>query len=165
MAKLVNAVPPTLCRYRVPQQIVQASAEDLRRLGRGIKEAVVLWQGRVVDQSIAEVTKLVVPRQETGPLHFNIPLQERLRLMQLVAAENEFILVQLHTHPREAFHSKADDTMAITKHVGAISIVIPNFGMRWSGSLAETAVFVHQGAARWSQITSASVGSLFEATA
>lgn len=163
MAKQVNAIPSTLRHYRVPSEVVRASADELRRTGRGVKEAVVLWQGRVVDETTAVVTKLIVPRQETGPFHFNIPLPERLRLLQLVAAENEFILVQLHTHPREAFHSKADDTMAITKHVGAISVVIPNFGMQWSGGMGgDTAVFIHHGAARWSQLKPQVVDGLFE---
>ena len=122
----------------------------------------MLWQGKVVDVTTAEITGLVVPRQVTGPYHFNIPLSERLALIAKVAAVNEFILIQLHTHPRQAFHSPADDQMAITKHQGAVSIVIPNFGRDWQGDFAQTSVHMNLGGARWRQLPLDEVGELLE---
>ena len=164
MAERVMSIPPSLSRYRVPRVLLQSTADTLRRLSGGVREAVVLWQGRVLDAQRAEISKVQVPRQVTGELHFNVPLQERFRLVREVSAAGEFILVQLHTHPREAFHSEADDRMAITKHTGAISIVIPNFAARWSGDFSETAVFIHLGASRWRQLTAADALGLFEVT-
>jgi hypothetical protein len=162
MPKTVRAVPQTLSRYQVPASIMGTTVEALRRVGGGVKEAVVLWQGRVLSDAIALITKLHVPKQLTGPLHFNVPLPERLRILSDVSRDGEFILVQLHTHPREAFHSVADDTMAITKHTGAISIVVPNFGMQWTGNFRDTSVHRHLGASRWRQLVPAEVQSLFE---
>jgi hypothetical protein len=162
MAKVVRAVPQTLQRYQVPASVLTETVQALRRTGGGVKEAVALWQGRAVNETVAVITKLHVPKQITGPLHFNVPLPERLRLLGEVSRAGEFILCQLHTHPREAFHSKADDDMAITKHTGAISIVIPVFGMNWSGSFQETSVHVHLGAGKWRQLFPAEVQTLFE---
>ena len=162
MAENVSSIPPTITRYRVPRNLLGRSAQALRDVGGGVKEAVILWQGRVVDHATAEVTRLIVPRQVTGPLHFNVPLAERLRILREIATVGEFILVQLHTHPKEAFHSEADDTMAITKHSGAISVVIADFGTRWNGTLSDTAVFVHRGAAKWQALSRAQVDALFE---
>ena len=41
-----------------------------------------------------------------------------MRLAEEAAKLGDVLLIQLHTHPREAFHSRADDADAITKHTG-----------------------------------------------
>ena len=40
------------------------------------------------------------------------------------------VAAQIHTHPRQAFHSEADDTSAIVRHAGALSIVLPFFALK-----------------------------------
>jgi hypothetical protein len=162
MAETFSYVPETVSRYRVPQAIIRATAEALRNESAGVRESVALWQGRVLSETLAEVTKLQVPRQITGPLHFNVPLDERLRLVREVSKENEFILVQLHTHPREAFHSDVDDRLAITKHTGAISIVVADFGRRWNGELLQTSVNRNLGGGKWIELPPGEVAELFE---
>jgi hypothetical protein len=161
MAK-ISAVPPTIRRYLIPAKILRDSAEQLRTLAGGRKESVVLWQGKVRDAVTAEITGLVIPRQVTGPYHFNIPLSERLALIEKVAEAGEFILIQLHTHPRQAFHSPADDQMAITKHQGAVSIVVPNFGRDWHGDFVDTTVHMNLGGARWRQLPPTEIAQLLE---
>jgi len=37
------------------------------------------------------------------------------------------LVAQIHSHPREAFHSIADDQWAIVRREGALSIVVPDF--------------------------------------
>ena len=39
------------------------------------------------------------------------------------------VAAQVHSHPRDAFHSKADDRWAIVRHEGALSLVVPNFAL------------------------------------
>jgi hypothetical protein len=161
MAKF-DCVPPSLGRYKIPRPILAATVDSLRITGQGRKEAVALWQGRVVSDTLAEVTKLIVPTQITGARHFNIPLDERLRIMDDLNRVGEFILIQLHTHPREAFHSQADDQYAVTKHLHALSIVIPNFGMQWTGRFSETSVNVNFGGGVWRELPPADVDRLLE---
>ncbi|MGB6770794.1 MAG: hypothetical protein WBF51_02155 [Candidatus Dormiibacterota bacterium] len=36
-------------------------------------------------------------------------------------------LVQVHTHPRSAFHSEVDDVYALAPSTGFYSLVLPNF--------------------------------------
>jgi hypothetical protein len=162
MAETFSYVPETVSRYLVPRAIILATVETLRSESAGVRESVALWQGRVLSETLAEVTKLQVPRQITGPLHFNVPLDERLRLVREVSKENELILVQLHTHPRQAFHSDVDDRLAITKHTGAISIVVADFGLRWNGDLLQTSVNRNLGGGRWIELPPSEVGELFE---
>jgi hypothetical protein len=162
MAEKFTSIPETLSRYRIPAAILRATAEALRQESAGVRETVALWQGRALSEEVAEITKLHVPRQLTGPLHFNVPLDERLRLVREVSKEDEFILIQLHTHPREAFHSDVDDRLAITKHTGAISIVIADFGMRWNGDLLQTSVNRNLGAGEWIELAAHEVSQLLE---
>jgi hypothetical protein len=139
----------------------RSTARALRRVGQGRNEAAALWQGRIVTDTEAEVTTLIVPKQITGPAHFNIPVEERLRIIDEINKVGEFVLIQLHTHPKEAFHSKADDFRAVTKHLHAISIVIPHFGKHWSGALAETSVHLNLGGGIWRKLTDAEVIQFF----
>lgn len=50
----------------------------------------------------------------------------------------EIIAGQVHGHPTDAYHSGADDLLAMTRLPGALSIVVPDFGRgspstkRWS---------------------------------
>ena len=39
------------------------------------------------------------------------------------------IAAQVHSHPEEAFHSKADDAWAIVRHINALSLVLPRFAL------------------------------------
>jgi hypothetical protein len=162
MADRFSAIPPSVRAYRVPPAVLVSTAALLRDLSAGRREAVVLWQGQVVDAATAQVTKVIVPIQSTSDRHFDVPLNERLRLAQAVSAESEFILVQLHTHPHEAYHSKADDAMAFTKHTGAISIVVPDFGRGWTGDFLATSVNIHLGAGHWRELSSVEVAALLE---
>lgn len=164
MDKKWTAVPLTIARYVIPSKILQDSVNELRRGSAGRREWVILWQGKIIDETTAAITKLHVPLQDTGPLHFNISLDERLRLLDVVSSDNEFILIQLHTHPREAFHSQVDDRLAITKHIGAISIVIANFAASWQGIFLECSVNRHLGAGKWQELHGIEVTKLLEVT-
>lgn len=157
-----TAIPVTLSRYRIPAGLVMQSVDALREGSAGRRETVILWQGRIVSETTAEITRMLVPRQIAGPLHFNIPLDERLRLVDEVATQGEFILIQLHTHPREAFHSPVDDRLAITKHTGAISIVVADFCRFWTGNFLETSVNRHEGAGRWCELSHREVSQILE---
>jgi hypothetical protein len=162
VTKTFDCVPPSIIKYKVPLPILQATADALRRVGEGRKEAVALWQGKILSDTEAQVSKLLIPRQITGPRHFNIPMDERLRIMDEINKVVEFILIQLHTHPKEAFHSEADDRYAVTKHLHAISIVVPDFGMRWAGNLAHASVHLNLGRGVWQTLATGDVARLFE---
>jgi hypothetical protein len=156
--------PATVTRYRVSRAVVAESVHALRDISAGVKESVVLWQGRVVEPGTADVRALVIPRQVAGALHFIVPLEERLRLIEVVSAAGDIILAQLHTHPHEAFHSAADDRLAVPQHVGGISIVVPDWGRNWDGDLRGTAIFRCLGGGQWEEISVRAATRLFEVT-
>ena len=148
-------------KYIVPRSIIMESAVLLRSLSRGTHESVVLWAG-TTQGGTAIVRRLVVPRQTASARHFDVPLGERLRIAQEFANFGERLLVQLHTHPGEAFHSPVDDRLALPRHTGAISIVVPGFAATWHGDLREVSVNRHLGESVWRELRPMTVSTLFE---
>jgi hypothetical protein len=57
-------------------------------------------------------------------------------------------LVRIHSHPGEAFHSRTDDANPALTHDGAVSIVIPYFGLGLRKGLDACAVY-HRMEGRW----------------
>lgn len=111
---------------RCPRSFIDETLSHLRAGGANNCETVVLWLGTVRD-GFTEVRKVYRPEQKVDIDFFLIP-QEGVRAMMRCIKETRFqILAQVHSHPGRAFHSKADDTWAIIRHVGAVSIVIPYF--------------------------------------
>lgn len=53
----------------------------------------------------------------------------------------ERYLLRVHSHPGEAFHSSTDDRNPALTHQGALSIVVPFFGLGLQRGLDECAVY------------------------
>ena len=137
------------------------SAATLRALSDGVRESVVLWVGTEQGER-ALVQRVIVPRQCASRVHFNVPLEERLRIVQELAEVGEKLLAQLHTHPGLAFHSELDDRLALPRHTDAISIVVPHFGRRWEGDLRHVSVNRHLGQGVWRELSRDAVSLSFE---
>lgn len=146
-----RAGPKTI--YYVGEHLLERTRQTLLETGRGRVEAVALWAGAVHEEDRACVTQVITPHQVAGPLHFNVALEVRIQLATELAAAGQVILAQIHTHPREAFHSPVDDRLAIPQHKGALSLVVPYFATKWDGSLLNTSVNQHLGGGRWRELT------------
>ena len=152
---------PETVRYVIPGAILKASAETLRSLSNGVRESVVLWVGTERSDG-ALVQRLLVPHQLVSAKHFEVSLEERVRIIRELGDSGEKVLAQLHTHPRRAFHSCADGRLALPRHTGAISIVVPDFAAAWDGDLKRTSVNCHLGKGVWSELTPKAVSELFD---
>jgi hypothetical protein len=75
--------------------------------------------------------------------------------MERLRTQGLYVASQVHTHPREAFHSLADDKWAIVRHVGALSIVLPYFGRSTTleNFLRQAAVFQLDSSNTWNQVS------------
>lgn len=146
----------------VSRDIVRVTVEELQQAGHAHRERVVLWLGRQKADTIA-VETVFGPIQEAAQDYFHIP---RVGMVALLAHLREYRLMvaaQVHSHPDNAFHSRADDAWAIVRHVGALSLVLPFFGLQTS---VET--FVHDAAVfellpdnHWYQVPSSQVPSRY----
>lgn len=70
---------------------------------------------------------------------------------QLVAAlpAGHVYLARVHSHPGEAFHSRTDDANPALTHLGALSIVVPYFGLGLRRGLDACAVYRLEDSRRW----------------
>ena len=161
MTQMANGSVSNVLRYVVPQSILAESVGMLRSLSGGVRESVVLWTGTIQAEE-ALVQRVVVPHQLASARHFDVPLLERLRIARQLANCGEKLLVQLHTHPREAFHSFVDDRLALPRHTGALSIVVADFATKWDGDLQQVSVNRHLGEGVWHELSRETVAKLFE---
>jgi len=108
--------------------VVKATLEKLQQAGHEHRECVVLWLGRQQAGTI-DVERVFVPPQEAAADFFHIPPEGIVALFSHLRDLRLMVAAQVHAHPAEAFHSLAEDTWAIVRHVGALSLVLPFFGL------------------------------------
>jgi|SRR5579862_939015 len=137
---------PVLC----PQAVVDETIGHLKTAGTAERECLVLWLARRLDDRI-NVVMAHRPEQQAWRDRFTVDAAEMASLKALLRKERLMIGAQVHSHPKEAFHSFADDEGAFVRHQGALSFVIPYFGRDSSVStfLAEAALFELQEDNRW----------------
>jgi proteasome lid subunit RPN8/RPN11 len=109
-----------------PSAVIGETLDHLRVGGTRGNETLVLWLGEADDER-GMVTSAHLPEQEVAKDYFRVPPHSMRLLMRHLAERGLKILAQVHSHPFEAFHSRADDHWAIVRHVGALSLVVPNF--------------------------------------
>ena len=96
--------------------------------------------------------ELVVPRQNArrdayGHVNVEVPREGQMDLARALG-DDEIHVARIHSHPGDAFHSAADDANPVISFEGAISIVVPFFGLGLRRGLDACAVYLFQGG-RW----------------
>jgi proteasome lid subunit RPN8/RPN11 len=139
---------------------IATTLAHLREAGTRSQECVVLWLGRPSAQGI-EVVTAYRPQQRAAADMFHIPPDSMGTLRAILRRERVTVAAQVHSHPNEAFHSRADDRWAIVRHVGALSLVVPYFAAhtRVETFLEHTKVFQFSTSAHWREVPAAEVGS------
>ncbi len=150
----------------VAQHIVAETIKQLRQGGHAQTERVALWLARKTDSHVL-VHESYEPQYDALSDHFHIGRPAMARLMEHLRIRELMIGAQLHTHPEEAFHSLADDRWAIVRHVGALSIVLPDFGRTTTveNFFSEAKVFVMTPRNKWTEIPERDLHSRLEITA
>lgn len=143
-----------MMEVRVPLPVLDRTLTFLREAGAERQaEGVVLWLGARNGKGVS-VHECYVPEQEAEYDFFRIPPPAMAALLHHLGETRMFVAAQVHSHPREAFHSRADDKWAIVRHVGALSVVVPNFATKTSAATfhAHAAVFQLDAADRWQRV-------------
>ena len=85
---------------------------------------------------------------------FEFPAASMAALERKLIRERYMVAAQVHSHPREAFHSIADDRGAVIRHGGALSLVVPDFGLRTTSDsfFTDTKVYRLSMENRWIEI-------------
>jgi proteasome lid subunit RPN8/RPN11 len=142
----------------VPALVVAQTLRELRGAGVDNRERVVLWLGARTGDSI-NVREAFVPLQEADEDYFWIPPRGMSELLSHLRQNRLMTAAQVHSHPEHAFHSEADDRWAIVRHEGALSLVVPFFGLDTTEEtfVEDTLVFQLSKSNRWLEVPSESV--------
>lgn len=115
------------------------------------EERMAAWIGKGSATGRSVVRDVYEPEQVCRKDRFHLPPESMTSLMRELGRTRSGILAQIHTHPGRAFHSRADAAWAIIRHVGALSLVLPNFaGTTTVGNfLEQVMVYEYSPSAEW----------------
>ncbi len=149
--------------HYVPQCMLDESRDFLYRRGLEGCEGTALWIGRPVGGEVL-LTRLFVPEQVCIKTAYGIgvDLTERAHYTLTDTLEpGERFYARIHSHPREAFHSKRDDANAVITHQGALSIVVPNFAID-PIDLTQCAIYRLEHGRGWLRLSVEDIAKIFE---
>jgi len=91
-------------------------------------------------------TKLVIPEQHANPVPYcSVEVTRRGKTeLALALGPNDRYMARIHSHPALAFHSPTDDANPAITYPGALSIVVPFFGLGLRRGLDACAVLVRR---------------------
>jgi len=145
---------PVIPRLTIGHDAVVQTICCIRQRGAHGAEGVMLWLGRrsALDSDVREAYE---PLFRSKADQFVVPPEGMSALMDRICATGHAVVAQVHSHPGHAFHSLADETWALVKHVGAYSIVLPRFCANTTREnfWQEAAVFVMQPNGRWLELS------------
>lgn len=143
-----------------PATFVERSLGHMREAGRRNCECVVLWLGRRGSDSLV-IEDIHLPIQSARADMFHIPRAGMTTLFSELRRRRMMVAAQIHSHPRQAFHSAADDRWAIIRHQGALSLVVPDFAAKTTLAtfFDDTKVYQFSSAAQWIEVSGREVAS------
>jgi proteasome lid subunit RPN8/RPN11 len=146
-----------MSKLSISVALVDNTIDHLREGGRRRCETVVFWLGK--GDTVDEVYR---PEQEVSIDYFRLSGESMRSLMTYLRQDRRRILAQVHSHPNEAFHSKADDNWAVIRHEGALSLVLPQFASTTilDNFFDQTATFSLSPDDKWLEVATADVISI-----
>lgn len=114
-------------RYKVPSAILCSTFEYFRRCGQGRRECQALWVSAWQTPDV--ITDVTHPVHTAHAQGFSLDTAWLNAFWGRLADAGKGIRVQIHTHPKTAFHSPTDDAFPIVHTPGFLSLVIPNFAL------------------------------------
>lgn len=125
-----------------PFGVVRDTLSAIQAAGRDGRECGILWLGTRWGNRVS-IKEAYRPAQYAHSRMFHFPPASIAALQERLVQKRYMIGAQVHSHPREAFHSPADDRGAVIRHGGALSLVVPHFGLHATSQdfLADTKVF------------------------
>lgn len=110
---------------RLPRAVLDSSFQQLRDCGAGRAECVVYWCASSDQPEL--LTRVVHPVHHAGPRGYEVDSAWVTGFFLNLRRTQESVKVQVHTHPREAWHSTVDDQFSLVPATGFLSLVIPHF--------------------------------------
>jgi hypothetical protein len=141
--------------FIVPVVLVEYSLEAIQHAARRGDETFVVWTG-ASDGDTFRFVRATVPRQTAHKtahgLLVTIDGQTLFELNRDCYGRGELLAGQIHAHPDTAYHSAADDELAIVAVPGGLSVVIPDFARAGLDGVASWACFRLGDDGRWAPL-------------
>lgn len=119
-----------LRKVNLPPQVLEATYAHLRQAGGLRVEGVALWAG-VENAQEFDVKEVIIPKQTALRLEQGlcyIVTEDELHRINVRLFDTKLRLVaQVHSHPKDAYHSDTDDLYPMVTKLGCLSVVIPDF--------------------------------------
>ena len=142
-------------------ELLTETIHRLQAIGKSGREYMVFWLGIKRGNSV-RIKEVFTPFQVTSRISIQIPQRGMQELFKHIRERRYVLAAQVHIHPIEAYHSKADDHLAILRHEGALSFVLPFFGLRTSpvSFFEDVACYVLTSSGNWEKVNSVEYVSL-----
>lgn len=119
-------------RYVLGQDVLSRTLDAIELAGHDGDELFVAWGGRIEDDGqTLRVTSAMVPEQHCvrglDGIGVIIDGDALFQLNKALYERDELLAGQAHAHPTHAYHSHADDELALVTFAGGLSLVIPDF--------------------------------------
>jgi hypothetical protein len=114
-------------RYRISADLLARTFVGFRECGRGRCECQMLWTSSWADPAV--IREVVHPRHRAHAGGFEVDSAWLNAFWLRLAAREDGIRLQVHTHPGAAFHSLIDDRFPIIHSTKFLSLVIPSFAL------------------------------------
>jgi hypothetical protein len=146
-----------ILRFVIPVAVVHESLVTIRAAAADGDEAFVVWAGTATGDTFT-FSRAIVPRQTAHKtphgLLVTVDSEALFELNRDCHQRGELLAGQIHAHPTEAYHSPADDQLAIVAVPGGLSIVVPNFARDGLNGIARWVCFRLGDHGRWTPLTS-----------
>ena len=151
-------------KIEVRRTDIEMVYQHLQDFGKDGFEGVALWAGFVEEDKFI-VTTTIIPQQKSSQsedgLLYTVDGEELHRINVWLYKNKLSLMLQIHSHPQEAYHSDTDDRYPIVSQFGGLSIVVPNFGFD-KFSLESWAVYRLLPSKEWKEISLSEKESLFK---
>lgn len=142
----------------VSAQLIADTFAIFRDCGGGRRECVAYWLGPAATPG--KVDEVIHPKHTSMDGGYQIDDQWLTTFWFTLARQRRSVRVQIHTHPREAFHSSTDDAWALIDTPGFLSIVIPHYGL---GSVGLDGAYLAERSGReWREVAASTRLDIFQ---
>lgn len=144
-------------RFLLPEQLVGQCVSAMARRGRRGCELFVALTATIEDDgSTVQFRRAVVPRQTAYTTrHGLLVMIDNDALFELnedCRRHQDLVAGQIHSHPDRAYHSDADDELAIVQLPGGLSLVVPYFGREGLRGAANWSVHQLTADGQWTSV-------------
>lgn len=150
----------------LPQEFIDSIYKEFQETGRQGYERLALLAGIKKGKEFI-VTNLIYPAQELRRsiygVSFHISGGELERIWEWLYENKCTLIAQIHSHPTEAYHSEADDNLAIITTFGGLSFVVPDFGNS-DQNFGNSAIFRLLPESGWTELTKQQINTILKIT-